>query len=831
MTNALAILSPLLCVAIGVVWIRSWSIYDGADRETLHVIEPGYGRYRSIGLQSARGAVTVTYYSLVGGIDTGAPLEAGWRWSGTPRAGIDPRPPAWRDWWFSAYFSDTIRPPRLPFDPRGAKTRMISVGVPYWCLLLIGATVPVWRLARLLGRQRRNKRGQCTHCGYDLRGVSGRCPECGTPVSHRPEDMKSPHSIMRNSLLLVAVSIASVLMGCGSVTIGAEYRDDSDPNNPTYTYQTTLVKNVVVADVTPTVSVRGNTTATVVGDAYTLLPAFTDAGSGDTPRQWTVAWGDGSSSAYFGDIGNVSHVYTSANATSGTVYSPSLTVITDDGTYSASTSVTIGQPVMNVIQGDGTPMNHDDQHDMGAFIVINNDDDLGNYDSNGNPIPDLSYTTPQSYADPDLVQVTLQPLPSAVGGTYTLSWDTNDFRVWTDPYKDSQLTSGATFSATAGHSVYLEAIAAPLGNSDILEEDWHGGPGGALAVAMVDHAKLKTLTVSGPQNVPAYGTYSYSVSGGVPHNKANSWKVTDGVTTGTSALDSKTLVQWTKANAGTAGWVGKADFIIAEKAANYEVHAMSPNVVNISIAAPPGGEFSAGTPTDGGTFVKGNLRRKQVWSGDQTATPKQPGLAWGAVVTLNGPNNNTGVDRIKVGFIQNITGFIHHGTYKAGNQFITARSKVEGATLTPPGLDEVDGAQRPWYSTAAGNTFQPARGGNPTGPISSSDMPFDGPPLSWTAGRLAGQLMHMNLQYSFALYIAAQSQDAAGSKVYVGQYKGNWVFNGDGTIKNDQGWTWTKDGTAKVTPPTDWGQQLTTGESPVISGETLNSFLHVEPFQ
>ena len=55
--------------------------------------------------------------------------------------------------------------------------------VPHWAvaLPLLG-----WATWRLLGpaaeRQRRQKRGQCVACGYDLRASSGRCPECGAEI-------------------------------------------------------------------------------------------------------------------------------------------------------------------------------------------------------------------------------------------------------------------------------------------------------------------------------------------------------------------------------------------------------------------------------------------------------------------------------------------------------------------------------------------------------------------------------------------------------------------------------------------------------------------------
>jgi hypothetical protein len=63
----------------------------------------------------------------------------------------------------------------------------VSVTMPYWLLALLFATPLILLIVgpqrSWLRAARRKKLGLCLHCGYDLRGTTGRCPECGT---HRP---------------------------------------------------------------------------------------------------------------------------------------------------------------------------------------------------------------------------------------------------------------------------------------------------------------------------------------------------------------------------------------------------------------------------------------------------------------------------------------------------------------------------------------------------------------------------------------------------------------------------------------------------------------------
>ena len=59
-----------------------------------------------------------------------------------------------------------------------------GVNVPLWFVAAAAAGLPLFRAVALVKRRRRNGRGLCPRCGYDLRATPGMCPECGlTPAT------------------------------------------------------------------------------------------------------------------------------------------------------------------------------------------------------------------------------------------------------------------------------------------------------------------------------------------------------------------------------------------------------------------------------------------------------------------------------------------------------------------------------------------------------------------------------------------------------------------------------------------------------------------------
>jgi hypothetical protein len=53
------------------------------------------------------------------------------------------------------------------------------IAIPYWAIATALAALSTWAMLRRRSLRERSLPGHCRACGYDLRGSSEKCPECG----------------------------------------------------------------------------------------------------------------------------------------------------------------------------------------------------------------------------------------------------------------------------------------------------------------------------------------------------------------------------------------------------------------------------------------------------------------------------------------------------------------------------------------------------------------------------------------------------------------------------------------------------------------------------
>jgi hypothetical protein len=182
--SAATLLSLLLCVAMLVLWARSYRVGEAVHYMPLNLADPladdeFYAR-------SGKGGVRFTH-------DKWAAWELGTRKPSRPF--FDRQllkyyafPPTsshslnrtWFDHWgfeWSGY--------EEPISPTSVGSGIVyerNLVIPYWALAAVTGALPFasalrWRRRRL--RRNRAAHGLCPTCGYDLRATPERCPECG----------------------------------------------------------------------------------------------------------------------------------------------------------------------------------------------------------------------------------------------------------------------------------------------------------------------------------------------------------------------------------------------------------------------------------------------------------------------------------------------------------------------------------------------------------------------------------------------------------------------------------------------------------------------------
>jgi hypothetical protein len=188
--TALSALSLALCVAVVILWVRSYWIDEALVWGEPHVPPPTTWHMRAV--SSTHGRVAVFVYQ-----DQQAALSS---------------PVQAAEWVrMEAYLDPVIgreyqRPATIPvpadqflgfgYDSEGGgmevrlrdgtryatRSESTIIGFPHWCLAALFAAMPVQRLwigRRLVRMRQRLATGQCAACGYDIRATPDRCPECG----------------------------------------------------------------------------------------------------------------------------------------------------------------------------------------------------------------------------------------------------------------------------------------------------------------------------------------------------------------------------------------------------------------------------------------------------------------------------------------------------------------------------------------------------------------------------------------------------------------------------------------------------------------------------
>ena len=179
--NLLTALSLLLCVAVCVLWVRSYRTYD-----FVLLYESRAPSGEAFGWAYSSGGKLILHWETIGGDSRRKKLPM-WsavrasknggvasRWSK-----VDSARHAIGFWLVSERHRYSGLPP--------VQSRYLAV--PYWFLAAATAAPPVGWIIRKTRTRRRLATTRCLNCGYDLRATPARCPECGKeapPARGRP---------------------------------------------------------------------------------------------------------------------------------------------------------------------------------------------------------------------------------------------------------------------------------------------------------------------------------------------------------------------------------------------------------------------------------------------------------------------------------------------------------------------------------------------------------------------------------------------------------------------------------------------------------------------
>jgi hypothetical protein len=164
----LSALSLLLCVAVGVLWLRSYSYYEGG---------PVFLTHSSLGVESVQGYFIVRWRA-----DENTREKQVRRWVVVPafrsRSGLPTFPPEETTRVLGVVYWNT----ELPIQGWSTPMQLRFLVVPYPWLVVLFLTLPLVYVG-YRWRSRTRHPSLCRSCGYDLRATLDRCPECGTAAA------------------------------------------------------------------------------------------------------------------------------------------------------------------------------------------------------------------------------------------------------------------------------------------------------------------------------------------------------------------------------------------------------------------------------------------------------------------------------------------------------------------------------------------------------------------------------------------------------------------------------------------------------------------------
>jgi hypothetical protein len=168
--NVLAGVSLALCVATGVLWIRSYRgtdflVHTSTDNQRQFSTSSSFGVFRFGVTQNPNGFAILDSWAL-----QSQQLQRHWAYERETLAN--------RQWSMAgvSFFAGDLEMATehsIPFH---------TIIVPhFWLFLCFAMTPAFWTLhiARQRRREGRIAKRLCSHCGYDLRATPDRCPECG----------------------------------------------------------------------------------------------------------------------------------------------------------------------------------------------------------------------------------------------------------------------------------------------------------------------------------------------------------------------------------------------------------------------------------------------------------------------------------------------------------------------------------------------------------------------------------------------------------------------------------------------------------------------------